>query len=91
MPAAATPASEANEYAKKLLALGYLSGSGIKPLAPPGGDRPGMTEGAWNNLGLYYRETVATILPLADRHPWFAAWYADWRQAFAHLDDATPG
>jgi len=41
--------------------------------------------------GSYYRVTVATILPLADRHPWFAAWYADWRQAFAHLDDATPG
>lgn len=58
VPAARTSASEANEYAKKLLALGYLSGSAIKPLAPTGGDRPGMTEGAWNNLGLYYRETV---------------------------------
>jgi len=47
---------EASEYARKLLALGYLSGSETRPLAPTGGDRPGMTEGAWNNLGLYYRE-----------------------------------
>ena len=44
---------EASEYAKKLMALGYLSGSEPGKLAPTGGDRPGMTEGAWNNLGLY--------------------------------------
>jgi predicted AlkP superfamily phosphohydrolase/phosphomutase len=49
---------EASEYAKKLMALGYLSGSETQPLAPSGGDRPGMTEGAWNNLGLYYREAA---------------------------------
>lgn len=61
VPAAAVSASEADEYAKKLLALGYLSGSAIKPLAPTGGDRPGMTEGAWNNLGLYDRETVHNL------------------------------
>jgi predicted AlkP superfamily phosphohydrolase/phosphomutase len=48
---------EAGEFAKKLKALGYLSGSETQPLAPPGGDRPGMTEGAYNNLGLYERET----------------------------------
>jgi predicted AlkP superfamily phosphohydrolase/phosphomutase len=47
----------ANEYAKKLLALGYLSPSETRPLAPPGGDRPGMTEAAWNNLGVYLRDT----------------------------------
>jgi predicted AlkP superfamily phosphohydrolase/phosphomutase len=51
-------ASEAaSEYAKKLLALGYLSPSETRPLAPPGGDRPGMTEAAWNNLGVYLRDT----------------------------------
>ncbi len=44
---------EASEYAKKLMALGYLSGGEPGKLAPSGGDRPGMTEGAWNNLGLY--------------------------------------
>ena len=44
---------EASEYAKKLMALGYLSGSEPGRLAPPGGAGPGMTEGAWNNLGLY--------------------------------------
>ncbi|HTO86659.1 MAG TPA: alkaline phosphatase family protein [Thermoanaerobaculia bacterium] len=48
---------QANEYAKKLLALGYLSGSEARPLAPTGGDSPGMTEGAWNNLGLYERDS----------------------------------
>ena len=57
LPASAMSASEASEYAKKLLALGYLSPAQAKPLAPTGGDRPGMTEGAWNNLGMYYFET----------------------------------
>ena len=51
-------AQEASEYTKKLLALGYLTGSEARPLAPTGGDRPGMTEGAWNNLGLYLRDTA---------------------------------
>ncbi len=50
---AKTSAAEADEYAKKLMALGYLSGNEPGRLAPSGGDRPGMTEGAWNNLGLY--------------------------------------
>ncbi len=59
--AAPMSATEANEYSKKLLALGYLSGSEAKPLSPPGGDLPGMTEGAWNNLGLYLRETVENL------------------------------
>jgi len=44
---------EASEYTKKLLALGYLSGGEPGKLVPPGGDRPGLTEGGWNNLGLY--------------------------------------
>ena len=61
VPATAMSPAEANEYAKKLIALGYLSGSAVRPLAPTGGDRPGMTEGAWNNLGLYYRETVHNL------------------------------
>ena len=50
---APTSEQDASEYAKKLMALGYLSGSAPGKLAPTGGDRPGMTEGAWNNLGLY--------------------------------------
>ena len=55
--AAAPPsAEESSEYAKKLLALGYLSPGEAQPLAPTGSDRPGMTEGAWNNLGVYLRE-----------------------------------
>ncbi len=44
---------EAGEYAKKLVALGYLSGGEPGRLAPAGGDAPGLTESAWNNLGLY--------------------------------------
>ncbi len=52
---AAEPLSEkeASEYSKRLLALGYLSGGEPGQLAPSGGNRPGLTEGAWNNLGLY--------------------------------------
>jgi Flp pilus assembly protein TadD len=59
--AAAMSEKEAGEYAKKLLALGYLSGSDTRALEPTGGDRPAMTEGAWNNLGLYLRETVRDL------------------------------
>ncbi|MDQ2970476.1 MAG: alkaline phosphatase family protein, partial [Acidobacteriota bacterium] len=53
--------AQASEYAKKLLALGYLSGSEARHLAPPGGAEPGRTEGAWNNLGLYERETAGNL------------------------------
>jgi predicted AlkP superfamily phosphohydrolase/phosphomutase/Flp pilus assembly protein TadD len=56
--AAAVPsAEESNEYAKKLLALGYLTPGDTQSLQPTGGDRPAMTEGAWNNLGVYLQET----------------------------------
>jgi predicted AlkP superfamily phosphohydrolase/phosphomutase len=61
LSAAATTRSEADEYARKLLALGYISASDARSLAPPGGDRPGMTEGAWNNLGVYLRDTRRDI------------------------------
>jgi predicted AlkP superfamily phosphohydrolase/phosphomutase len=59
--AQAATAEEATEYAKKLRALGYLTGGESAPLAPAGGDRPGMTEGAWNNLGVYLRETKPNL------------------------------
>jgi predicted AlkP superfamily phosphohydrolase/phosphomutase/Tfp pilus assembly protein PilF len=58
VPAQEMSSEQASEYTKKLLALGYLSPSEAKPLAPTGGDRPGLTEGAWNNLGVYFRETA---------------------------------
>ena len=61
VPAQQMSEAEKSEYTKKLLALGYLSGSEARPLAPTGGDKPGMTEGAWNNLGLYERETVGDL------------------------------
>ena len=50
-------AAQAGEYAKKLLALGYLSPGEMRPVEPPRGDRPGVTEGGWNNLGVYERDT----------------------------------
>ncbi|HEY1433941.1 MAG TPA: alkaline phosphatase family protein, partial [Thermoanaerobaculia bacterium] len=49
---------QASEYAQRLKSLGYLSGSEPARLAPTGGDRPGLTEGGWNNLGLYFRENT---------------------------------
>jgi predicted AlkP superfamily phosphohydrolase/phosphomutase/tetratricopeptide (TPR) repeat protein len=61
VPAEQMSDAEKSEYTKKLLALGYLSGSEARPLAPTGGERPGMTEGAWNNLGLYERETLGDL------------------------------
>lgn len=33
----------------------------------------------------YYAETVTYVIPLAQAHPWFAAWYEDWRETYAHL------
>jgi len=56
LEAAAVSEKDASEYAKKLMALGYLSGGEPGKLAPSGGDRPGLTEGAWNNLGLFLSE-----------------------------------
>lgn len=50
-------AAEADAYTKKLLALGYLSPSETPSLEAPGGDRPGITEGGWNNLGVFERDT----------------------------------
>jgi tetratricopeptide (TPR) repeat protein len=57
--------AEASEYAKKLRALGYLTGGESRAGGPAGGDRPGMTEGGWNNLGVYLREE-AHDLPAAE-------------------------
>jgi predicted AlkP superfamily phosphohydrolase/phosphomutase/Flp pilus assembly protein TadD len=58
LPASAPPAAEANEYTRKLRALGYLSGSESKSVAAlPEGPWPGRTEGAWNNLGVFQRES----------------------------------
>ncbi len=58
LPASAPLAAEAQEYARKLRALGYLSGSESKSVAtPPEGPWPGRTEGAWNNLGILQRES----------------------------------
>jgi (p)ppGpp synthase/HD superfamily hydrolase len=34
----------------------------------------------------YYRETVATIVPLAEGRPWFQQWYGEWQADHADLD-----
>jgi predicted AlkP superfamily phosphohydrolase/phosphomutase/Flp pilus assembly protein TadD len=66
LPASAPPAAEAEEYARKLRALGYLSGSESKSVPTlPEGPWPGRTEGAWNNLGILQRESGS--LEEADR------------------------
>ncbi|HLN81504.1 MAG TPA: tetratricopeptide repeat protein, partial [Thermoanaerobaculia bacterium] len=71
---------QASEYAKKLRALGYLTGGDSQAIAPSGGDRPGMTEGAYNNLGVYLRETVgdlkaaeAALLKSLELHPGYGS------------------
>lgn len=35
----------------------------------------------------YYRETVRSIVPLAQRHPWFRDWYGRWRVEFRWLGE----
>lgn len=38
----------------------------------------------------YYAETVRSVLPLAERDPWFRAWFASWRVEFAPLAGDQP-
>jgi (p)ppGpp synthase/HD superfamily hydrolase len=33
----------------------------------------------------YYAETVRSIVPLAQGHPWFRVWYSQWQNKFANL------
>ena len=33
----------------------------------------------------YYAETLRSIVPLAQAHPWFREWYAAWREEFGYL------
>jgi tetratricopeptide (TPR) repeat protein len=49
---------DVSEYARRLQSLGYLSGSAPEKLAPTGGERPGLTEVGWNNLGVYLRDNT---------------------------------
>ena len=52
---------EASEYAKSLRALGYLSGGEPEKLTASGGASPGVTEGGWNNLGVFLRENTKNL------------------------------
>lgn len=38
----------------------------------------------------YYDETVRSVLPLAERDPWFRTWFGAWRVEFAGLGDQPP-
>ena len=40
--------------------------------------------------GPYYEQTVAYVVPLAAGEPWFASWYASWREGFADLAERVP-
>ncbi|HSS44122.1 MAG TPA: alkaline phosphatase family protein, partial [Thermoanaerobaculia bacterium] len=46
---------EASEYAHKLGALGYIAGAPGQSRPDAGLASPGLTKGAWNNLGVYLR------------------------------------
>ena len=48
----------ANEDARKLAALGYISPGGGAPAGQPVRSAAGLTRGAWNNLGVYLRFTA---------------------------------
>lgn len=37
----------------------------------------------------YYAQTVTFIVPLSEVDPWFARWYAEWREDFADLAAAA--
>jgi predicted AlkP superfamily phosphohydrolase/phosphomutase len=52
---------QSSEYAQRLKSLGYLSGSAPSSLAPTGGERPGLTEVGWNNLGVYQRDNTKAL------------------------------
>ena len=60
LAAEAPSEKEASEYARSLKSLGYLAGGEPERLATSagGGNRPGVTEGGWNNLGVYLRENT---------------------------------
>jgi guanosine-3',5'-bis(diphosphate) 3'-pyrophosphohydrolase len=40
--------------------------------------------------GPYYEQTVAYVVPLAASEPWFASWYASWREEFADVAEHVP-
>lgn len=61
LAAEAITEKEASEYAKSLRALGYLAGGEPERLAASGGNAPGVTEGGWNNLGVYLRENTKDL------------------------------
>ncbi|RVX44120.1 HD domain-containing protein [Nonomuraea polychroma] len=41
---------------------------------------------SWRFQRRYYMETVASIMPLAGAHPWFAQWYAEWRRHWRRVE-----
>jgi predicted AlkP superfamily phosphohydrolase/phosphomutase len=53
VPAAPVGARAADEYAKKLAALGYISARDAAASTAAAPASAGLTKGAWNNLGIY--------------------------------------
>jgi predicted AlkP superfamily phosphohydrolase/phosphomutase len=51
-------AKDASEYARKLVALGYIAGTPERSGSATALASAGLTKGAWNNLGVYLRFTA---------------------------------
>jgi len=85
--ATAVDREQANEYARKLLALGYLSGADAAAQGVPAKASAGLTKGAWNNLGVYMRFTAHDAG--AAREAWEESLALDPRYASPLLNIAT--
>ncbi|WP_043618185.1 HD domain-containing protein [Nonomuraea candida] len=40
----------------------------------------------WRFQRRYYLETVSSIVPLAQAHPWFARWFGEWRGRWRRVE-----
>ncbi|MBA8954657.1 HD domain-containing protein [Actinomadura namibiensis] len=86
------PAAGADRQAKRAAKAAYLRRLGDAPeravlvkLADRVSNVQTLDRMAPDFQRRYYAETVTYILPLAEPHPWFAGWYAAWRDRFAAL------
>jgi predicted AlkP superfamily phosphohydrolase/phosphomutase len=85
--ATAIDREQANEYARRLLALGYLSGADAAAQGVPAKASAGLTKGGWNNLGVYLRFTAQD--DAAARKAWEESLALDPRYASPLLNIAT--
>ncbi|MFC9969454.1 HD domain-containing protein [Spirillospora sp. NPDC127200] len=86
------PATGAGRQAKRAAKSAYLRRLGEAPeravlvkLADRASNVQTLEQMPLDFQRRYYAETVTYILPLAQGHPWFASWYASWRDQFKRL------